>query len=166
MHIRQKSLRKLFCNATLGIVLGSSVTGCSEYWWTRGQPPSVAEQMAKAQKRLIDSRQQRGASRAAVGAASEQIELSLHQAVALVRSNAPAEQVVEQLAVTEQAFLQLDQTISVGSRAALGELSGQLRVISATAKDGVLPPYPSIGLFTARVFSFLANELVMPAPGV
>lgn len=140
--------------------------GCTEYWWTRGQPPSVAELMARSQKKLSDSRARYGVKRAEVGAISEQVELSLQQAVALVRSDAATKDIAEQLSVAEQAFIQLDPIVSVGSRAALGELSGQLRAMNASVNRGVLPEYKSIGLFTARTMSFLANELVMPAPNV
>lgn len=154
----------LFC-LVAGLVIVST-SGCTEYWWTRGQPPSVAELMARSQKSLAEKRKMHGQVRSEVGLASEQIELSLQQAVSLVQTNAAATEVAEQLSVAEQAFMNLDPVVSVGSRAALGELSGQLRVMSQQSKDGVLPAYKSIGLFTARCFNFLANELVMPAPGI
>lgn len=155
---------KLFLLASVMLFLCATLSGCSEYWWTRGQPSSVAELMARAQKELGASRAEHGATRQEVGAISEQIELSLQQAVALVRGQGSANEVAELLFVTEQAFIELDPIVSAGSRAALGELSGQLRTMSASLHAGSLPAYTSMGLFTARTMRFLASELTMPAP--
>lgn len=141
-----------------------SSTGCTEYWWTRGQPPSVSEMIARAQTKLTASRKKHGTHREKVGAASEQIELSLHQAVVLVQGTGTTADVAEQLSVTEQAFIELDTNVSVGSRAALGELSGQLRNLSKNVNNGTMPEFTNIGLFTARTLSFLASELEMPKP--
>ena len=146
------------------LLLALSWSGCTEYWWTRGQPPSVSEMIAKAQTKLTATRKKYGTHREKVGAASEQIELSLHQAVVLVQGKGTTAEVAEQLSVAEQAFIELDTNVSMGSRAALGELSGQLRRLSKNVNSGTMPEFTNIGLFTARTLSFLASELEMPKP--
>ena len=63
-------------------------------------------------------------------------------------------------------MMELEGKLSVGSRAAHNELNGQLRTLIEHAEKGDKTDVAALGLYTARVQAFLANELSVPAPGV
>ncbi|MCB0324459.1 MAG: hypothetical protein KDD69_12845 [Bdellovibrionales bacterium] len=142
------------------------LSGCSEYWWTRGQPPGVEQLVARSQQRLHDARQARSAAREDVAAASERVEKSLLTTLEIVAQDARDGRVLEQLQSATDGFLALEGKLSVGSRAAYGELAGQMRSFSQAASEGKGIGQSTFGLFTARTLFFLANELRVPPPSV
>ena len=156
---KRTSLVSLFV-ATL--LLGST-TGCNEYWRTRGQPPSVDKLLERSQERLTESRMLHEAERVEVSKISTQIEGALTSALKQVESSDNSV-LLGSLQEASDSFIALEGKVSIGSRAALGELSGQLRRFSNQASQGEPLQKSAFGLFTARTMFFLANELSVPAP--
>ena len=143
------------------IFILSLSTACTEYWWTRGQPPSVATQLSKAEEKLSNAIAERGDERKNIRDISNKIRSSLNQALAKVEKKQNPE---KDLAATKKSFMSLEGKIAVTSRAPYGELSGQLRAFDKANKNGKMPEYRALGLFTARTLSFLASELSVSAP--
>jgi hypothetical protein len=156
MKITKKSI-------ALGLLLVST-TACSEYWWTRGQPPSSQELFERKSLALIEAQKMDTYKRSDLVEISELVHSSLEKAIN-ARSNKPGE-LQGALQETAQHFLSLEGKLSIGSRAAFGELNGQLRSFlnqaSATGTTGVNKP--ALVLFSARTLSLLSNELSVPAP--
>ena len=159
-----RNIRPIYLFAV--ILAATSLTGC-EYWWTRGQPPAVQTLITRAKGHLDDAREIRKKEpqsvRSEVVASSQVIEESLLQAVASIEKGQSPQSVVDGLQKAQTAFVTLEGKMSVGSRAAYGELSGQLRGFVGAAGKGQPLQYPAVGLFTARTLSFLARELALPS---
>ncbi len=138
--------------------------GCTDYWWSRGQPPSVADLLAHSSEKLEDARASRQSFRPIVAKRSSAIQESFTSAISILEKNGPGEQLNEVLNKTQENFISLEGTLSVGSRASYSELSGQLRAIALAARQGNGPNKDSLGLLASRSYAFLANELAVPAP--
>ncbi len=138
----------------------STFSGCTEYWWERGQAPSISELVKRSQEKLQVASNQYGSGRGDILELSKQIDLCLAEAVRVPSSP----QVLGHMKECRESFLSLDGKLSVGSRAPYGELSGQLRTIIETLEQGEQVADHSLGLFAARARFFLANELSMPKP--
>jgi hypothetical protein len=143
--------------------------GCTEYWWTRGQPPSVENLISRSRAKLLEARGSRADARRNVSRISQDLEKSLLAAVLVIQredpeGSSPQAELLESLESAANAFIALEGTVSIGSRAALGELSGQMRSFATLASQGKPLAFPAFGLFTARTLFFLANELSVPAP--
>lgn len=151
------------------LALGSAIiftSGCSEYWWTRGQPPSVAQLLERSQSKLANARSKRGSQRPTVSAVSEEIETALSDSIAAADSRGASRQLAQSLQRAQEGFVKLEGRISVGSRAPLSELSGQIRELADSARRDGSVSAKTLGLFAARTYTFLANELSVPAPSV
>ena len=149
----------------LATLLSSSLIGC-EYWWQRGQPPAVATLMGRSQAKLQAAATEFKSVRAAIVPTSLTLAEQLNKAVAGAhKKQAPAE-LLPHLKEARTMMMELEGKISIGSRAAQNELNGQLRSIIERAENGEKTDIAALGLFTARVQSFLANELSVPAPAV
>lgn len=145
-------------------LIGMSFSGCDfEYWTTRGQPPSVEELLTRAQSNLDRAQQERGSVRAELAPISSQLRDALLGAAQNLKGDGNRESVLAQIEKARSGFKALEGKVSIGSRAALGQLSGQLRALSVQAKAGELD-YAAFGLFSARTFNFLAGEFEVPAP--
>lgn len=66
--------------------------------------------------------------------------------------------------MARDSFMKMEGLISIGSRAAFSELSGQLRKFTNSAKEGQAVNPEAFGLFHARTQFFLARELMVPPP--
>ena len=138
-------------------------SGCAD-WWSRGQPPSVETLISRKKSQLISTRKVRGTERKKVADISVKIETDILKTLSASSNAASSEESLAGLLKLREHFMALEGIVSVGSRAALGELSGQLRRFTENARNDRAPEYPAFGLFAARTFSFLENELVVPAP--
>lgn len=143
----------------LVLLLATGLSGCTEYWWQRGQPPGVEKLLKRSQERLASSLTSGATQRPDVAPVAEQIQTSLNAALSAV---AKGEDAKGHLSGAADAFLALEGKLSPGSRPAYGELSGQLRVFNAGAPGSPEDVSAALGLFAARTFFFLSNELTVP----
>lgn len=137
---------------------------CTDYWWERGQAPGVGDLMARSEARLEEARVQRKSERSELLEPSRELEVSLKAAVSALKTDGSLDKVAVELEKSRAIFLTLEPLLSVGSRAAYGELAGQLRVFLEQAKSGGRIEYAGFGTFSARTLSFLAAELHAPKP--
>jgi hypothetical protein len=155
-------IRKLAITILI-LILSLTTSGCSEYWWTRGQPPSVKQLVQRHKMRLAQARKENKYERDDFIILSDSLAGSLEQIYLSIGSKNKAE-VLTLLEQSQRDLIALEGQVSIGSRAALGELSGQFRGFQNFADNGQLLDKNSFGLFTARALSFLANELSVPSP--
>ena len=139
-------------------------TACSEYWWQRGQPPSVDTLLARSSANLQDAEGKYASQRPDVLSQFRELDSSLDKVVQFARTNSEQGEYSGQLELLSQQFMQLEGKLSIGSRAALGELSGQLRSFISDKKSNQHLTYGTVGMFAARTKNFLASELSVPAP--
>lgn len=166
--LKQSCDSSVFRSVSIALILFSalSLSACNEYWRTRGQPPSVQKLLERSQSRLSEAREENETSRTELSLLSKKIEKSL-LAVAKSLESAEAKengQLLKSLSEASDNFIALEGKVSIGSRAALGELAGQMRTFSETASQGNSLAPKAFGLFTARTMFFLANELSVPGP--
>jgi len=138
-----------------------STTACSEYWWSRGQPPSTSELFERKQISLEQSIQKDPFKRSIVIKHSEVLSSALDQAV---KSFGSKDAFDKALNISQEQFIALEGKVSIGSRAAFGELSGQLRTFAQANEKGSKIDKAAFTLFSARTLSFLASEISVPAP--
>lgn len=139
------------------------LSGCTDYWWTRGQPPSVSDLLTRSSNELEQSRQLRQDARPLIADLSREIENSFSSTLSAL-DGASSAQLEEALSSTQTNFIALEGLLSVGSRAAHAELSGQLRAIGKSIQQGSKPSKESVGLLASRTYTFLVSELSVPAP--
>lgn len=157
-----QNFHKISLIATLLLTVTTVLTGCTEYWWTRGQPPAVNTLITRSHTRLQEALKQHQSTRSELVPVVNEIESSLTNSLASLEQGSPTDTAAA-LEKAKQAFMQLEGKLSIGSRASYGELSGQLRVL-ASAENAKQPDPGALGLFTARTYFFLANEFAMAPP--
>ena len=153
-----------FSFLSLVLVFLSCLTGCSEYWWTRGQPPSTEELFTRANEQISESLKNRSSSRPEVAGNAIEVQNSLQ---ILDSSDLTVDKVTQSLKSVEIAFKNLERKVSYGNRPPLNELSGQLRALESEFSDkSVLEAgrHSALRLFGARVLMYLSGELNVPAP--
>ena len=136
------------------------LTACNEYWWTRGQPPSVKDLLQRANIRFTESSDSQ--LRSDFLPQAQKLKDLLVNSVDQHGKN--EQDTLNALKSVESEFIALEGKISIGSRAAYGELSNQMRSfieIQESKKDFDSSAYT---LFASRSIMFLANELKVPAP--
>lgn len=138
------------------LFLALSFVGCSEYWWSRGQAPSVESLVNRASERLSSN----AARRPDVYPSFKKVQEALISAY----EGESRQKVVANLDRADEAFSELGRKLSYGSRPAYGELSGQLRALRTQVSEQEKVEKSTIGLFTARTLFFFADELTVPAP--
>jgi len=136
-----------------------SASACTEYWWTRGQAPSVDTLLSRSQNKLQMAVSVNSAKRAVMANRAIALKASLLAALADLKAGSGNHQAVRSLAKARADFLGLEEFLSVTSLAPYGELSGQMRSFFDKAANGSNIDYPAFGLFTARTIFFLAREL-------
>lgn len=146
------------------LLLVSSLSGCTHEWWTRGQPPAVSEIVARAEQRLNDAVTANASTRQDFIPLAKDLRQSLLGSLGAVRDGLPAAQQMTSLGDCRNSFIKLEQSLSPGSLAAYGELSGQMREFERSAREGHPVTHQSFELFSARTMFFLASELSAPAP--
>lgn len=143
-----------------------NLPGYGGYWWQRGQPKSVSQLLAESQGKLETALTDSASERQEIVPSAKGIQQALTKAVEYTRMGRASTDVVTELTEAERQMLQLEGKLSIGSRAAYGELASELRQFTADAQSGQGTSFASFGLFTSRTFVFLANELSMPPPVV
>jgi len=141
-----------------------SLNACSEYWWTRGQPPSTKDLFFRANERIEEALSERANDRPEIAGNALEIKKVLS---ALEREDINIEELRQTVANMEIPLKNLESKVSYGNRPPLSELTGQLRAIkndltSASEVDGM--KYSAIRLFGGRVLMYLSSELKVPAP--
>ncbi len=163
MHCFQARSTRTLVSLLFGLLL-LSFSGCSEYWWQRGQPPSVSQLLARSSSNFSSAQSNYGSQRGDVSPTFKEINEALDRLTALATKQAPANLSSGDFGVLISKFIQLEGKLSIGSRAAYGELSGQLRAFAQDASTNNSIPYPAFGLFAVRTKNFLASELSVPSP--
>ncbi|MFN8389527.1 MAG: hypothetical protein U0136_04485 [Bdellovibrionota bacterium] len=167
--------------ASFGVLFISLLSGCDGQWWhnipgyngewwSRGRPKSVDQLLTTSEQQLDAAAQADKYGRKELLPLAKNIRESL-ASVQSKLSSAPSKDAVQaELAKTVNAMLPLEGKLSIGSRAAYGELSGELRSFVSQVESGQNISDPAFAaafnLYTARTFFFLANELSVPAPFV
>ena len=150
------------------LILTSLTTGCDTgYWWSRGQPSGVSELIQRSSERLAESVATHGPARENLSGIAVHTSKALEKALQNIGSGAGGNQLVQlssELKIARDSFMKMEGLISIGSRAAFSELSGQLRKFTNSAKEGQAVNPEAFGLFHARTQFFLARELMVPPP--
>ena len=146
------------------LLAAAPLGGCNEYWRSRGQPPSVTTLLTRSSANLEQNVANFGKSRAEVVPVFQEINASLDSVVDLARKNSAPETLTPQFEKLAGTFIGLEEKLSLGSRPAYGELSGELRALAADNREKKRTNPSTIGLFAARTKNFLASELSVPAP--
>lgn len=141
-----------------------SFTGCSDYWWQRGQPPSVSTLLSRSHENFRLAKEKYSASRPDVIQQFSALDSALERLTKLAQQGTPSAQLKAEYDSLEQEFMKLEGKLSLGSRPALGELSGQLRTLAEENARNNRATFSTFGLFAARTRNFLASELSVPAP--
>ncbi len=165
---KNSSTSRFVRSLSLAALLLSSLglSACNEYWRTRGQPPSVQTLIERSQTRLSEAREQNETNRTELSLLSKKLEKSLLAVAKNLETSEASEdgRLLNSLSEASEHFMALEGKVSIGSRAALGELAGQMRAFSETASKGDALAPKAFGLFSARTMFFLANELSVPGP--
>lgn len=140
-----------------------SFSACTDYWWSRGQPPSVAQLYSRAEAKLNTALVEEKARRKDIFKQVTSIKANLGQAYSLAKQNKNSA-VSSQLEIVLNSFYDLEEKLSYGSRPAYGELSGQLRTIKNSLQFNKKLNVSALGLFTARTFFLLADEMRSLSP--
>ncbi len=140
-----------------------SFSACSEYWWTRGQPPATADIFARAQERVLEMQQELPAERADI----QQVASSLSTEFQTVTADKISTQEMhESFNRIEASLISLEGKMSYGNRPPLQELSGQFRALKEKGLSVGFENLPkeALRLFGARVLFMLSSEIKVPAP--
>jgi len=157
----------------VGIVaLCCMLTGCLnqedwEYAWSRGQPAGVSDLIQRSSDNLASSITSHGPAREKFSGLAVSTSKALQSALGSIGSGSNSGSLGElsnQLKSARSSFMAMEGLVSIGSRAAFSELSGQLRNFAAKAKEGQSISPKAFGLFHARTQFFLARELMVPPP--
>jgi len=158
------------CDGQESVRWWSKVPGYGHYWWQRGQPKSPAELYTQMGEKLQSSVEQYKNARPDIAAAAADIRGALNAAYGALDTGSDAAAIAANLTKVEDSWMGLEGKLSVGSRAAYGELAGELRAFTEKLHNGQDPKdeafRESLRLYSARVYSFLANEITVPAPVV
>lgn len=155
----------LLCSFCL-LILG----GCTEYWWTRGQPPSTAALYRQARSELLSANSLSRTKRPELAVLSDTVEKSLSSILQeLAGSKGGENQACKESAISyfssaEISLLELEPQLSYGSRPAYGELAGQFRRFQESCRSKHHLEYTAFGLFASRMLKFLASEISVSAP--
>ncbi|HQH27183.1 MAG TPA: hypothetical protein PLP17_07280 [Oligoflexia bacterium] len=141
-------------NAT--ILLAFIFSGCSEYWWTRGQVKSSHAIVRAAQARLSAQAASAPGELSSCAFALQHSVLDAMNSNSM-RSSKAAEH--ERLAAIEHDTLCVSSLLSPGAQPAFAELRAQLLEFSALAAQGKEINSAGFDVWTARMLLLLAAEL-------
>jgi len=146
----------------ISISLLISLSSCTEYWWTRGQPPASNEVLQRAKDRLAEVEVEYPDQRPEIADSAKKVSSHIEQIISLAGTN--SQSTTNELEKLEQELVALEGKLSYGNRAPLSELSGQFRsfkgLILEKGADSVPPEVFS--LFGARLLFMLASEMQVP----
>lgn len=132
-------------------------------YWDRGQPPSVATLYESAKEQLAQQVETRAEFRSDI---TPQV-LSLSKALddanqQFAKGNVPA--TVAALEAARSSLIAVETSLSIGSRAPYGELTGQLRQLISTVRQGEKIEASTLRLLSSRLTFFFARELQVASP--
>ena len=137
------------------ILLSSSA--CTEYWWSRGQPPSPKERFSRQETNLAAALEESKSSKPELANSAARISALLSEIVnRQEKRQTETYTLLDALAVD---FMKLEGKLSYTSRPAYGELSSQIRAFQSNLREGGGFADNAFKLFAARACSFLASEL-------
>lgn len=146
----------------LSISLLVSLSSCTEYWWTRGQPPASNEVLQRAIDRLAEVEVEYPDKRPEIAEAAKKFSSHIEQIISLAGTNPKSTtSVLEKL---ELELMALEGKLSYGNRAPLSELSGQFRSFKGLILEKGPNSVPSevFSLFGARLLFMLSSEMKVP----
>jgi hypothetical protein len=150
---------KLFLSSLFLLTLNS----CSEYWWTRGQPPASSEILSRAKSRVIEVHQDLPSERPEIYLLADSLSSEFN---IITSEDTKSKQLSGSFSKIEEALYSLEGKLSYGNRAPLQELSGQFRALKEKGLTVGFENLPkeSLKLFGARVLFMLSSEMKVPAP--
>lgn len=151
--LKMPNLNK-FLTLLILVISITSLTGCNEYWWTRGQPPSATELLKRAQNRVIETKEEFNNKRPEIASTAERLSSDLN--------NLNSESLPAITMNLEKDLLQMEGKLSYGNRPPFNELNGQLRAMISSGFVNM--DIDSARLYFARVLFFLSSEMKVPAP--
>lgn len=132
-------------------------------YWDRGQPPSVATLYERSKAQLAEQVEKRAEFRQDITpqvlTMSKALDQANHQ---LSSGNIPA--IVASLEEARGALVAVESSLSIGSRAPYGELTGQLRHVIAAVRNGEKLDASALRLLSSRLTFFFARELQVASP--
>lgn len=154
-----------------------NVPGWGGYWWQRGQPKGTEQLLSEANERFTEAvaatkNLPLKDQRTDILGEAEKVNAALTELTDELKSQLPGEEskakLVSLLQRTEVVMMGLEAKLSIGSRAAYGELNGELRRFIDSLYDGVDSQNAdfksALSLYSSRTKRFLANELSVSAP--
>ncbi|MBP9838023.1 MAG: hypothetical protein KBC84_04850 [Proteobacteria bacterium] len=151
-------------DSNLGERWWSKLPGYGGYWWQRGQPKSVEILHQEATTKFAQTVVEYQTDRAEIAQTTQEIEKHYQNILIGLKEKKDSSALQKEVADAMQAMMGLEGKLSVGSRAAYGELAGQLRIFAMKIKSGEDFSVDAFGLHTARTLNFLSSELSMPKP--
>ena len=156
----------------LAILFVSGLTGCTEYWWSRGQPPGVSKLLSNAENNFKGTYKKRSGKRSDIASSALKIKDSLLKSINSMKDSSGTQAILDlksSLSLTKAEFIIIEDNLSPTSRPAFGELAGQLRKFTDSSfiddsKFNNKSNQKTFELFAARTIFFLARELESPSP--
>jgi hypothetical protein len=139
------------------------LNACSEYWWTRGQPPASSEILVQAQKRVEEVKVELPTERPEIQKYADLLSMEFQS---ITSDQLTSENMQQSFSKIEEILISLEGKLSYGNRAPLQELSGQFRALKNMGLSSGFENLPkeSLRLFGARVLFMLSSEIRVPAP--
>lgn len=147
----------------LSLLLIVSLNACSEYWWTRGQPPASSEILSRAKERVIEVHRDLPSERPEIFTLADSLSNEFY---IITSEQSKSKQLSTSFNKIEEALYSLEGKLSFGNRPPLQELSGQFRALKEKGLNVGFENLPkeSLRLFGARVLFMLSSEMKIPAP--
>jgi len=157
-----QSLKKSASAASVLAIL--SLSACDSYWWTRGQPPAPSELVKRAAESFDAELAKNQQSRAELASKAKDLKLLLVTIADQSGKAGTSRVLVSSLRDASQKFLGIEDSLSIESRPAFAELSGQLRRLTADVEKSSSVDAAVVETFVSRSLFLLSNELTVPAP--
>jgi hypothetical protein len=147
----------------LSLLFVLSLNACSEYWWTRGQPPASSEILSRAKSRVIEVHQDLPSERPEIYTLADSLSNEFN---IITSEGTKSNQLSSSFMRIEEVLYSLEGKLSYGNRPPLQELSGQFRALKEKGLTVGFENLPkeSLRLFGARVLFMLSSEMKVPAP--
>ena len=149
---------------TAAAIAALSLSACDSYWWTRGQPPAPSDLVKRASDSFDAELAKNAQARSDFAPKAKELKALLVTIAQQSSHRDAAEQIVPTLREASQTFLGIEDSLSIGSRPAFAELSGQLRRLTADVEKTSSVEATVVETFVSRSLFLLSNELTVPAP--
>src|SRR5262245_24979868 len=98
---------RLCLSLLLALSTGAALQGCTEYWWQRGQPPSVSALLSRSTVKLAEAERSFGEKRRDVAPAFAEIGRGLDGLVESVKKSAGSGELAPRLETLANSFMSL-----------------------------------------------------------